>query len=129
MIMRLLAALLIAAIASFADYDEAWPSCEDLFTVVSAEVDQDGNAYWAIKVTPFMQDNGTDSMCQRFGACVLALIESAPQMGAVEIVNPPDEWVPSKWRWINVHKAMILADIDPFEEWDRIYSEVDYGND
>ncbi len=112
--------LLTLFLASLCVSDFAWPAdqiCDELFVITHSEVDPDGNAYWSIRVTPFMQENGSDQMCVRFGQCVLALIDSAPQMGAVEIVNPPDEWVPSKWRWIESTRATILAGELDENEW------------
>lgn len=116
-IARIIIALFMGLLLSINDF--AWPAdpaCTELFSVVAEEQDQDGNTSWGIIVTPYMQANGTDSMCQAFGQCVLDLIASAPGMGSVEIVNPENEWVPSARRYIEVRWAMVLAGVADIEE-------------
>lgn len=110
-VIQILICMVAALILSINDF--AWPAeCEKLFNVVEIEQDQDGNTLFYISVTQWTQDNGTDSVCQMFGECILELIGTSPGMGAVNIINPEDEWVPSDTRWIDVHKAMQLADVD-----------------
>jgi hypothetical protein len=118
--------LLFALLLSFADAEAA--DCDRYFTVAHAEQDPDGNTWFSIRVTEFASENPTDGVCKSFGECVLALIESSPGMGSVEIVNPADQFVPSQWRVIDIHKAMLLADRDPYEEWASLWSEVDYDD-
>ena len=111
------AIVMSALLLSFDDYIEASDiECSELFEIVAHEVDQDENSYWAIRVTQFMQNNGSDAMCERFGKCVLDLMSTASSMVAVEIVNPEDEWVPSARRWITADWAMVLAGVADLEE-------------
>lgn len=110
-VIRFFIATLMALLFSVNDF--AWPfDCDELFTVVSTEQDQDGNTFWSIYVTEHMKDNGTDSMCEAFGRCVQELIATSPQMGAVEIINFDDDGIPSQWNWIDANRAALLAEID-----------------
>jgi hypothetical protein len=110
------ASIFMAAVFSLVDF--AWPQnvryetspCPEIFEVVNHEQDRDGNEVWQILVTPYMQENGTDSMCLYFARCVGKLIRSADGMGAVQIVNPENEWVPSAWRWIESSRLALLED-------------------
>jgi hypothetical protein len=91
------------------------PECHDYFEIVAVDEDQDMNRVYYILVSGWVQENGTDMVCENFGRCIYELIGDSPSMAAVSIVNPADDWVPSRWRWIEVNRARILAGIDELE--------------
>jgi hypothetical protein len=102
--------------------------CSDLYTIVDTEIDQDGNTVFSIYVNEI---GGSDSECLRFGRCVYDLIGSSAQMGAVEIVNFFDYWIPSQWQWIDSTRAAVLANEIDLEEYSWLSSyvwEVDHGD-
>jgi len=93
--------------------------CSDLYAIVDTEIDQDGNTLFSIFVNKI---DGSDSECLRFGRCVYDLIGSSAQMGAVEIINFDDYWVPSKWQWIDSTRAAVLANEIDIEEYSWLSS-------
>ena len=93
--------------------------CSDLYDIVDTEIDQDGNTVFSIFVN---QIDGSDLQCVRFGRCVYNLIGSATGMGAVEIINFNDHWIPSQWQWIDSTRAAVLANEIDIEEYSWLSS-------
>ena len=115
--------LLAALLLSFDDWapgDRVYGSdCTDLYDIIDTEIDQDGNTLFTIYVHEI---DGSDTICLQFGRCVYNLIGSATGMGAVEIINFYDYWVPSKWQWIDSTRAAVLADKLDIEEYSWLSS-------
>jgi len=116
--------MMAALLLSLEDF--AWPAeiadCKDSFKIVKTEIDQDGNTLFSIYVNEI---DGTDAECTHFGKCVYSLIATAQQMGAVEIMNFEDRWIPSIWQWIDSYKASILANPD-IQSYEPDYEELAY---
>jgi hypothetical protein len=110
-IARCIVALALGLLLSINDF--AWP-CDDLYTIIETETDQDGNTLFSIFVNKI---DGSDIQCTRFGRCIYNLIGSAPGMAAVEIINFDDYWVPSQWQWIDSTRAAVLAEEIDLEEY------------
>jgi hypothetical protein len=118
-ITRFILALVIGLLVSIDDF--AWPAsdCSDLYDIIETETDQDGNTLFSIFVNKI---DGSDMQCYRFGLCIYELIGSSSGMGAVEIINFDDYWVPSRWSWIDITRAAVLAEIIDFEEYSWLSS-------
>lgn len=110
-IARFIIALAMGLLLSINDF--AWPATDCPFTIIETEIDQDGNTLFSIIVNEI---DGSDAACVNFGRCVYDLIGTATGMAAVEIVNFDGHWVPSKWKWIDVTRASVLAEEIDLEE-------------
>ena len=93
--------------------DFAWPSdwseeCSNLVVISDLMETPMGRTIVQISVITTGEYYGGDSSCANFAWCVRKLFDLYPHVLRIEIMNDPNEWVPSAWRSIDLCHAMVL---------------------
>lgn len=110
-ILTFIAIVVAALLLCFDDF--AWPSdwneeCSDLVRISDLMESPMGRTIIQISVVTSGAYYGGDSSCANFAWCVRKLFDLYPNVLRVEIMNDPNEWVPSAWRSIDLCHAMVL---------------------
>jgi hypothetical protein len=119
-------AIVVAAMLLCLD-DFAWPAdwseeCSETIKISDLMESPMGRTIVQISVDSTIP--GTDSDCANFAWCVRKLFDMFPNVLRVEIMNPEHEWVPSRWRSIDLCHAMVLN--EAWEEYDEYKTADDF---
>jgi hypothetical protein len=119
--------LLAALLLSFDDiaYPADWnQECSETIRISDLMESPMGRTIVQISVLTTGEYYGSDSSCANFAWCVRKLFDIFPNVLRVEIMNPEHEWVPSRWRSIDLCHANLLN--EAWEEYDEYQSSDDF---
>jgi hypothetical protein len=118
--------LLAALLLSFDDfaYPADWSQeCSEIVRISDLMETPMGRTIVQISVNTTGKYYGVDTSCANFAWCVSKLFDLYPNVLRVEIMNDPLDWVPSRWRSIDLCHSRLLN-----EAWEE-YGEYQTSDD
>lgn len=121
-------AIITAALLLCLD-DFAWPSdwseeCSGAIEISNLVESPLGNTTVEISINTTGEYYGGDSSCANVAWCVRKLFDIYPKVLRVEIINAKSDWVPSRWRSIDLCHAMLLN--EAWEEYGEYQSHDEF---
>jgi len=98
--------------------------CEDVVRISDLVQTPFGSTVVEVSIVTDGEYYGGDTSCANVAWCLSELFSRYPRVIRVEIMNDPNEWVPSTWRSLDLCHARLLN--EPWQEYDEYGSEDDF---